>query len=145
MQLNRSTDFGLRVLLYLAIHQGEGFVSTRAIAEAFAISDHHLRKVTRDLVEKGWLEARRGAQGGVRLARAPEELRLGSVVRALEGFALLECFDAETNTCHIASACRLKGALHGALDAFFVALDTHTLADMVVSPPLRRMLKLADA
>ena len=143
MQLNRATDYALRVLLYLAVQGRAEFVSTRAIAEAFAISDHHLRKVTRELVEQGWLEARRGAQGGVRLACEPADLRLGAVVRRLEGFELLECFDAERNTCHIAPACRLKGALHEGLDAFFAALDAYTLAEMVDSKPLRRLLKLA--
>ncbi len=64
----------------------------------------------------------------MRLAMAPEAINVGWLVRRTEPhFKLVECFDLETNTCPIAPACGLKGALHRAQQAFLQVLDGYTL------------------
>ena len=66
------------------------------------------------------------------------------VVRATEdGFALVECFEKERNTCVVASACGLRGPLAEALSAFLAVLDRYSLADLIRNPAsLRRIRRL---
>jgi Rrf2 family transcriptional regulator, nitric oxide-sensitive transcriptional repressor len=67
--------------------------------------------------------------GGFTLARSPQSITLGEVVRALEGEALVECFREDGGACVLAPRCRLKGRLAAAREAFLRELDTTTLAE----------------
>jgi Rrf2 family nitric oxide-sensitive transcriptional repressor len=131
MRLNTFTDYALRVLIHVAARPGER--STIAeIATAFAISEHHLTKVVHFLGREGFLRNVRGRGGGLELARTPEHIGVGAVVRATEGAALpAECFDADAGGCVITRVCRLRHVLHDALEAFYGVLDRYTLADLV--------------
>ena len=129
MQLTQFTDYSLRVLLYLAAHP-DRVVPLQEISRSYGVSHHHLVKVVRGLAEQGAVESVRGRTGGVRLAKAPRELNVGALVRATEPHLdLVECFDAETNTCPIDGVCGLKGVLRQATSAFLHVLDGHSLAD----------------
>ena len=131
MQLTVHTDYALRVLLYLA-HFPERRVCTKEISGAYRISKDHLVRVVQTLGEAGFVTVTVGRAGGVALARAAGEIRLGEVVRATEAsFRLVECHDAASNTCPIVPVCGLRGLLDEALRAFLAELDKHTLADMV--------------
>jgi Rrf2 family nitric oxide-sensitive transcriptional repressor len=131
MQLTMFSDFGLRTALYLAVHN-DRLVSVEEISQAYSISRAHLVKVVQRLTEIGIVEAVRGRGGGMRLAKAPGEVRLGDLVRATEpNLNLVECFDVEANTCPIAPACGMKGALQRAGAAFIASLNEQTLADFV--------------
>lgn len=139
MRLTTHTDYALRVLIYAAVSPAHT-CTIEAIATAYGISRNHLMKVVRGLGEKGFLETLRGRGGGLRLARDPSEIIVGDVVRAMEeDFAQAECFKPETNTCLIAPACGLMGALKRATDAYLGALDGVSLADIA-----RRRDRLAD-
>lgn len=127
MHLTQFSDYGLRLVLYLACHPGR-LVSVDEVGQAYGISRHHLVKVVGALTELGVIESQRGRGGGMRLAMAPEAINVGWLVRRTEPhFKLVECFDLETNTCPIAPACGLKGALHRAQQAFLQVLDGYTL------------------
>lgn len=141
MQLSKFSDYSLRVLVYVAVQAPEK-VSIDQITGAYGISRNHLIKVVQRLSALGLLETRRGKGGGIRLGRPAGEIRVGSVVRMTESTVpLLECFDAERNTCRLTPACRLKAALREAEDAFFDALDRYTLADVVSNrDSIRRLL-----
>jgi Rrf2 family nitric oxide-sensitive transcriptional repressor len=133
MQLTRHTDIALRVLLLLADVADEGMTADE-VATRFRVNRHHLAKVVQALAKAGHIQAKRGAGGGLTLARAPRQINLGVVVRELEPtLDLLECFDAATSTCPITDACRLQGVLSSAQAAFFAVLDRTTLADLMVS------------
>ena len=130
MRLTTYTDYGLRLLMYVALKDGE-LATIQEVADAYAISKNHLMKVAYNLGQYDYLETVRGRGGGLRLARAPERINLGDVVRRMEDdFAMVECFEA-TNTCSITRACRLKGILGEALNAYLVVLDKYTLADLL--------------
>lgn len=136
MQLSLHADYALRVLLYLGTHEGQ-VISTRQISEAYGISKHHLVRVVQTLGTHGYVERLPGRSGGVRLARDPAAIRLGDVVRQTEAnLALVECFDAATNTCPIIESCGLKHCLGEALSAFLDTLNQHTLAELLT--PQRR-------
>ena len=142
MYLTSHTDYALRVLLYLA-HFPERQVSTREISGAFGISKHHLVRVVQTLAQHRFVKARTGRNGGVALARAPRQIRVGDVVRACEpNFNMVECFDAESNTCPIVPVCGLKAPLHEALRRFLEALDEYTLADIAGSASHKQFVTL---
>jgi Rrf2 family nitric oxide-sensitive transcriptional repressor len=131
MQLTMFSDFGLRIGLYLAAHP-ERLVSVDEIAGAYGVSRAHLVKVVQRLTEIGVVESTRGRGGGLRLGRVPEEIRVGDLVRATEPtLDLVECFDAKANTCPIAPACGIKGAMKRAQIAFLASLNENTLADFL--------------
>lgn len=130
MEFSQFTDYSLRVLLYLAV-KGEGLSSIKEISDAYSISNNHLVKVVHNLSKLGLVETFRGRSGGITLAKSPEELVVGELVRKTENLAILECFPGGKGTCCIIGICRLQGVLKKALDAFLAELDKVTVADMV--------------
>ena len=127
MRLNLQTDYALRLLMHLAVN--EGHVGTIAeVAARYGISKNHLMKVANVLGKEGVIETLRGRTGGLRLARSAKDIVVGDIVRRMEAdFALVECFRGGKGGCVIAPACRLKGMLAEALDAFLMVLDRYTL------------------
>ncbi len=138
MRLTYYTDYALRVLTYLALDTGR-VATIGEIAEAYGISRNHLTKVAHELGRAGFVETLRGRGGGLRLARAPDAIRIGDVVRRMEDdFDIVACFGAGGKAggggCVIAPDCRLAGMLGEALQAFLAVLDRYTLADLVAAP-----------
>ncbi|MCC7258897.1 MAG: Rrf2 family transcriptional regulator [Gammaproteobacteria bacterium] len=132
MRLTAFTDYSLRVLIYLAVRP-ERRTTIAEIATAFGISEGHLMKVVHFLGKQGLLNNVRGKGGGLMLARAPEQINVGAVVRLTEADTLpAECFDRNNNTCVITPACQLRKMLADAVRAFFAVLESQTLADLVV-------------
>jgi Rrf2 family nitric oxide-sensitive transcriptional repressor len=135
MHLTQFSDYGLRIVLYLACHPNR-LVSVEEVGQSYGISRHHLVKVVQELIELKVVESQRGRGGGMRLAKRPEEINIGWLIRRTEShFDLVECFDLETNTCPIAPACGLKGALQRAQMAFLEVLDEYTLDDFRLRRP----------
>lgn len=144
MQLTRFTDYTLRVLISVAVND-RGAVTIGEISQQYGISRNHLMKVVQHLGHLGYLETVRGKGGGLRLAVPATDIRLGDVVRDVEGgFEIVPCFDKNRpDMCVIAPACVLKGVLRGALSAFLGVLDGYTLEDLIgPKRPLRNLLAL---
>jgi Rrf2 family transcriptional regulator, nitric oxide-sensitive transcriptional repressor len=139
MRLTLHSDLAFRTLIHLALHPGQR-VQTEAIAGAWRISGNHLDKVVQRLAGAGFIETRRGRGGGLVLARPPEAIGLGAVLRATEeDLALVACFSPEGDPCGdrtgqrcvLAGACRLQSALGRAMAAFLAVLDGLSLADLL--------------
>ncbi len=145
MRLTTFSDYTLRVLIYLGVHDQQR-ATVEQIADAYGISKNHLMKVVHYLAQEKYIETTRGKGGGMRLGRAPEDINIGAVVRATEdNHKLVECFDRESSDCRIEAACVLRGLLGQALEAFLRALDRYTLADLLASKSkLARILVIAD-
>ena len=138
MRLAAFTDYGLRVLMRLAGAPDEPWTTAR-IATEFGIPYNHLTKVVQDLARGGFVATRRGAGGGIRLARPAETITLGEVVRFLEQrYALVECFRTDGGACPLTPACRLKPKLAAAREAFIVELTTTTIAECAWRGPTPR-------
>ena len=134
MKLTTFSDYTLRVLMFLALNR-ERLATIPEIAAAYEISENHLMKVVHQLARSGVIESVRGKGGGIRLARAPDAIRLGQIVRASEGCApIVECLSDDAGACRIAPACLLTAALVRAFGALYATLDEYTLADLVQSP-----------
>jgi len=135
MQLTRFTDFSLRVLIHLGSHPDDQ-ATVAGMAAEHGISRHHLTHVVHQLGLKGYIETTRGKGGGFRLARRPESIRVGDVVRDMEpGFELAECFRPGESACRLMPACALKPVLGEAGRAFLTTLDRYTLADLLPTLP----------
>ncbi|MED4877991.1 nitric oxide-sensing transcriptional repressor NsrR [Anoxybacillus geothermalis] len=121
-----------RVLLFLGtLDEGEK-TNIKEISTAFSLSEHHLSKIVHELGKLGYIETIRGRNGGIRLAKRPEEIVIGAVVRETEdNLSLVECFAAHGNECVLTPSCRLRFALREALEAFLRVLDAYTLADLL--------------
>jgi len=131
VHLTQFSDYSLRLVVYLASHP-EQVVSVDEISRAFRISRHHLVKVVQTLTDLGVVESQRGRGGGMRLTKRPSEINVGWLIRRTEPHLnLVECFDLETNTCPIAPACGLKGALQRAQQAFLSVLDEYSLEQIL--------------
>lgn len=131
MRMTLHTDYALRMLIYIATRR-DGVCTVNDVAEAYRLSRNHLLKVARTLRGLGLIETTRGRSGGIRLAVAPGEIKVGALVRATEEeFSLTECMQVQGRVCAISPACRLKGMLHEALAAFLAVLDKYTLEDIV--------------
>lgn len=128
--LTNYTDFGLRALMLLAL-EPDRVQSTAALAPRLNVSRHHLAKILMHLVAGGYLLSSRGPTGGIRLAKPPEEIRIGDLIRYLErNQAMVECFRADGGQCNLQPACRLRHTLNRAKEAFVEALNEKSLADM---------------
>jgi len=130
MQLTKHTDYGLRILIALSV-ASDRLMTIEELATRHRVSRNHLMKVAQSLVSLGLVDGVRGRNGGLRLARPAETIRMGAVVQALEtDQQLVACLGDDAATCVFSGACRLTSALRKALDAFFRELDNLTLADL---------------
>ena len=132
MQLMVSTDIALRTLIYLG--QKNEAATIQEVADAFAIAKTHLMKVVMTLVAAGVLVSERGRNGGIRLAKTPDKISIGAVVRLMEtNLALVVCMkdDAPADICPLLPRCRLKKVFHKAQAAFFASLEQSSLADLL--------------
>ncbi len=142
MRFTVFTDYALRVLMYLAL-QPDRKVRIREVSEGYGISHNHLMKVVNKLTRAELVEASRGVNGGLILARAAEDISVGEVVRKCEDdIALVECF-RQDNQCVITPECELARVFGHALEEFMAILDQYTIADLVKPRlKLRKRLKM---
>jgi Rrf2 family nitric oxide-sensitive transcriptional repressor len=119
------------MLMHTAL-QMPALTTVNQVAQAFNLSAAHLNKVAQTLAEHGYLQTVRGRSGGLRLARAPELIHLGEVVRVTEpDLQIAPCMPPNHENCPIYEDCVLKSALGHAVEAFLAELDKWTLADLV--------------
>lgn len=130
MQITTFSDYCLRILIALAINDGKQ-ISARNISERYGISTHHVAKASQWLVHQGHITATRGKGGGLKLARHPDNIKIGNVIgKAERGTGLVECMRGGGN-CTIDGPCGLTGILAEAQAAFFDTLNQYSLSDAI--------------
>ena len=133
MKLTRYSNYALRTL-QLAALRAPDLVRIEEMVQIHALSKPHVRKVVHHLGSEGYLFTRRGRGGGFQLARAPESIVIGDVVRLTEGpIDVVECLNPKTNTCPLIGVCKLSLAMQQASDAFMGVLDNLTVADIAAN------------
>lgn len=138
MRLTNYSDYALRVLTYLGL-KGEDLSTITEIADCYGISRNHIVKIVHQLGQLGYVDTLRGKNGGIRLARAPEKINIGDVIRHTEAsMNIVECF-SDQSSCVIGCSCVLRTAIGEALSAFMAVLDDYTLADLL--GPRRQLWK----
>ena len=83
MQLNRSTDYAIQILLYLA--KAGKTVSSSRLAAAIGVSHRYLLQISAKLRAAGFIRAAHGPSGGLKLDKAPEEISLYDIILSMEG------------------------------------------------------------
>lgn len=133
MRLTKQTGYALRILIHCAM--ADRSVTVAEVARAHNITEHNVFKIVPMLVHGGFLETTRGRGGGIRLARAPGEIRIGDVVRVTEETHIeADCFGGGTE-CAIRPVAPINRILDDALGAFIEVLDQHTLEDLIAARP----------
>lgn len=135
MRLTRYTDYSLRVLIHLALND-ERLCSIGEMSRTYDVSHNHLMKVVNALAHDGFIGTVRGRGGGMQLARAPETITVGDVVRRTEeGFQLADC-----SGCALSPACGLTGVLAKGMQAMMAVFDSYTIADLLTDKDAMRRL-----
>ncbi|MES2759958.1 MAG: Rrf2 family transcriptional regulator [Pseudomonadota bacterium] len=136
MRLTDYTDYALRLLMHLGVNPGK-IITVREIAAVHGISHSHLTKIVHQLGVLGVLHTLRGRAGGIELARPPEHIMLGDVVRMTEpDFQMVDCFSDADSSCLLAGRCKLKGVLAEATAAYLERLDRVPLSALLGAAPL---------
>lgn len=130
MHLTRQADYTMRLLIFLALQPDE-CATIREVADHYRISRNHLMKVANRAVHAGFIEGVRGRAGGLRLSRPARDINIGQVLRVIEEWNTVECFDKAANQCAVAGGCGLQSILKQAQDAYFAVLDRYSLAHVV--------------
>lgn len=143
MRLLASTDIALRALMLLANEPSGQPLNVDKLSRLLGnLSRNHLHKIVQNLAALKLVRTIRGKSGGVVLAVAPETIKIGQLIRALEGDqAVVECFRPDGGNCTLTAGCRLRGHLRQARDGFYRGLDQHTIAGCLPqrskAPPTR--------
>jgi Rrf2 family protein len=85
MRISAKGEYAIKAMLDLAMHRGRSLVPIQEIAGRQAIPQRYLEQVLLALKRAGLLTSRRGSTGGYHLTKAPEEITVGAVLRAVEG------------------------------------------------------------
>ena len=132
MKLSTRGRYGIHAMYDLALNASGGPQSIKAIAEREGIPEAYLEQLIAVLKRKGLVNSTRGAQGGYMLARQPEEITVGDVLRALEGGrSLVDCIDEE-DACGKSCACPSRIVWMKLRDGLNAIVDGITLRDMIV-------------
>ena len=132
MKLSTRGRYGIHAMYDLALNASGGPQSIKAIAEREGIPEAYLEQLIAVLKRKGLVNSTRGAQGGYMLARQPEEITVGDVLRALEGsLSLVDCIDEE-DACGKSCACPSRIVWMKLRDGLNAIVDGITLRDMIV-------------
>jgi Rrf2 family protein len=135
MKLSKRSEYGLKALIDLASSYGQGVVGARQIAEKHDISVKFLEQILLDLRRAGILHSRLGVHGGYYLAKPPEQVTIGQVVRTLDGtLAPIRCVSRiayERCSCPDEETCELRLIMLDVRNAIAGVLDSISLADIV--------------
>ena len=133
MKLSTKGRYGLRALLDLAVHQGNGTVSIQSIAARQNISERYLEQLIAKLKKAGLVSSIRGAGGGYRLAKDAEDISVGDILRALEGsLDAVECPGLmEDGACSTKDQCVTKYVWKRVNDSINRTVDEIKLGQLV--------------
>ena len=106
MRISTKGLYALRMLVDLAEHQNVGYVSLKDIADRQNISKKYLEQIVPTLGNSGIVVANRGSQGGYMLAKSPEKVTVGDVLRLTEGsLCPVPCADSDPAVCEQCGEC----------------------------------------
>jgi len=132
MKISTRGRYALRLMLDLALNSQDQFVTIKSVAERQEISYKYLEQIITVLNKAGFVKSVRGAQGGYKLTRPPEEYTVGMILRQIEGNLVpVACMEDEPNQCPRSGKCVTLDVWKQLGDAINNVLDGITLADLV--------------
>ncbi|GBF34257.1 iron-sulfur cluster regulator IscR [Desulfocucumis palustris] len=132
MRLSTKGHYGLKAMFDLAQHYGSEPIPLKSVAERQNLPEYYLEQIAAVLRKAGLVKSVRGAQGGYILARAPGDIKVGDVIRAMEGpIAPVECVsEFEPAECDNADYCITRSVWARVRDSIIQVLDSISLEDM---------------
>ena len=131
MMISTRGRYALRVMIDLAEHATGTFTALKEVAQRQDISQKYLESIMSNLSKSGFVEGAQGKGGGYRLSRAPEDYKVGEILRLTEGsLAPVECVDGEGD-CSRADRCVTIEVWRALKEAIDNVVDSITLADLV--------------
>ena len=132
MKISTKGRYALRMLLDLAEHQGDGYIALKDIAQRQEISKKYLEQIVPILNRAEILKTNRGFQGGYRLAKSPDKMTAGGILRATEGnLAPVACLDGDEIDCPRSEHCPTLPLWQGLNKVINEYLDSVTLQDLI--------------
>ncbi len=132
MKISTKGRYALRLVIDLAEHTGEGFISLKDVADRQSISKKYLEQIVPMLNKSGILHTNRGNRGGYILSADPAELSVGDILRATEGsLAPVSCLDYEPNTCERCDECATLYVWEGLFRTVSEYLDAISIKDII--------------
>lgn len=134
MKLSTKGRYGLRAVVDLALNSQDEAVALSSIAERQGISISYLEQLIAKLKKAGIVNSIRGAQGGYILAKKPQEISVGDILRALEGdLNPVDCSEIEgsSSTCEGANSCVTKYVWMRISDSINNTVDTMLLSELL--------------
>lgn len=132
MLISTRGRYALRVLLDLAEHQGDGYIAMKNVAQRQELSLKYIEKIMPVLSKNSYVEGVHGKGGGYRLAKAPEDYKVGDILRLAEGdLAPVTCLSCNAPKCDRAETCPtlpMWTEFHNMVNNYF---DGITLADLM--------------
>ena len=133
MMISTKGRYALRIMVDLAQNDGEAPVSVREIASRQDISGKYMEQIIGVLTRCGLLHSIRGAQGGYHLAKAPDQITVGDILRATEGdLAPTECLSEHGKQCVRSGACPSQIVFKKVYSAINEVIDSVKLCDLVL-------------
>ncbi|GGR00495.1 RrF2 family transcriptional regulator [Deinococcus ruber] len=143
MWISTKAQYGLRALVDIA-RQPDDVVPLRDVSARQGISQAYLEQIASNLRRSGFIRSVRGASGGYRLARTPEQINAYDVVVAMEGsIAPVHCVEAE-HSCDRSGACSTEGLWRRVDSALREVLGASTLADLIREEEARQTPRLVQ-
>ncbi len=133
MKLSTKGRYGVTAMYDLALHYGKGYVSLKSIAERQMLSETYLEQLIAQLRKAGLVKSSRGSRGGYSLSKDPSNIRVGDIIRVLEGpIAPVECVSELENqeSCIKMDQCITRDIWIQLKESMESVLDSFTLADL---------------
>jgi Rrf2 family protein len=138
MKVSKKADYALRALFTLAARYGREPISIRELAEQNRAPKRFLEHIMLDLKAQGWVASIPGKNGGYRLAQAPEQIRMGQVVRYFDGLlAPINCVSVgQYEPCSQEPVCRFRRVFLEIRNEVAHRMDSATLAAVLTGQPV---------
>lgn len=132
MKISTKGRYAVRMMCYIAEQDGSRAVPIKEIAENQSISLKYLEQIAILLVKAGYIKSIRGAQGGYKLTKAPDDYTVGMILRLTEGnIAPVACLEDEENQCERSCQCQTLFIWQRVYDAVCSVVDNITIADII--------------
>ena len=138
MRISKKTDYALRALFTLVEFYGRGPIPIRELARRNDAPKRFLEHIMLDLKAQGWVSSLAGIRGGYVLARKPDQITMGEVVRYFDGIlGPIECVSVSGyKRCSQESVCRFRRVFLDARNYVTELMDSATLADVAKGSPV---------
>ena len=138
MRVSKKTDYALRALFTLVEHHGRGPIPIRELARRNDVPKRFLEHIMLDLKAKAWVSSVPGLRGGYVLAKKPDQITMGEVVRYLNGIlAPIDCVSVSGyKRCTQEPLCRFRRVFLDARNYVTLLMDQTTLADVTKGNPV---------